>query len=153
MPSVSSFFFALTIPAFPAPFPVGKAQSAFLISRLLMKDSLEALGEDGVTRVLQVEVRAHPPSRVPVLNTWTPGDGKRRMVMLGSPYTGLVAKNLEEQLKSSNKNRMCLHCPCSLPYKKEGCRGALETSRFPFSSPCLPSCSIRLSLPTKGTMW
>lgn len=41
---------------------------------------------------------------------------------------------------------MCLRCLCFLPYKSESCRGALQMSSFPFSSPCLLSCSIRLSL-------
>lgn len=68
MSSVSSFLFGLTIPAFPAAFPVAKALLVFFISTLLMKDGLEAVVKDGVTRVLQVVTRAHPPLRVPVLN-------------------------------------------------------------------------------------
>lgn len=61
MPSVGSFLFGLTMPAFPVPFPVGKAQLVFIISRLFLKDGLKALVEKDVTTVLQVETRAHPP--------------------------------------------------------------------------------------------
>lgn len=98
-----------------------------------MRDGLEAMVENGVTRV---ETRAQPRLRVPVLNPWSPGDGKCQIVMLWSPQHRFGArKAVAKNFKKWRQEWDVLSLPVFLPNEYKSCRGALGMSSFPSPPP------------------
>lgn len=107
--------------------------------------------KDGVTRELQMETRANSPLRVPVLNPWSPGDGKCRIVMLWIPYTGLVPKSCGKEFIKAAIRIWCACIACVFyPTNKRAVEEHWKWAGFPSSPPACWAAASGFPSPPKA---